>query len=367
MKLTLLPALRRLWRAPTTVQLGVDPRRATTLEFTHPHMAKVLDLLDGSRDEAAIATEAAVLGLNKAEAHRLVGALHAKGLVIDSTALTPSDLPESTRLRLESECAALSLRERASQRYPADLLRRRRRAKVLISGRGRLAAPIAALLGAAGVGRMQIQLEGRVSHADVALGGLLLSDLGRPRAVAAADAVRRAAPDTDIRPLHGVEPDLAILVGTPKPAPLTALAHNYRRRPHLTVWLRDGVVVLGPLVRPGETPCLQCLDLHRRNRDPLWPVIAAQLGTYPDDIEHAEAAVVAAGAATAAIHALCHLDGGEPESIGGAVELSPTGRARRRSWPPHPRCGCIARTAHDHLPATATRENLADPDVGDGE
>lgn len=42
------------------------------------------------------------------------------------------------------------------------------------------------------------------------------------------------------------------------------------------VFSRESAEV-GPLVRPGETPCLGCLAAHERERDPAWPVLALQL------------------------------------------------------------------------------------------
>ena len=52
--------------------------------------------------------------------------------------------------------------------------------------------------------------------------------------------------------------------------PGTALAtRGVRERgaPRLDVYLRDGVVVVGPLVLPDASPCGQCLELHRRDRE----------------------------------------------------------------------------------------------------
>lgn len=46
---------------------------------------------------------------------------------------------------------------------------------------------------------------------------------------------------------------------------------------HLPVRVRDGTGLVGPLVIPGVTSCLRCADLHRSDRDPAWPAIAAQL------------------------------------------------------------------------------------------
>lgn len=49
-----------------------------------------------------------------------------------------------------------------------------------------------------------------------------------------------------------------------------------RRIPHLSVRLRDGVGVVGPLVVPGVSSCLRCADLFRRDLDPDWPLLLAQ-------------------------------------------------------------------------------------------
>ncbi|MGH3734977.1 MAG: ThiF family adenylyltransferase [Micromonosporaceae bacterium] len=343
MKLILLPALRRLLRHRSAVQLGTDPGRATVVEFTDPRHIGMLDLLDGTRTAGRAALDAARFGLGHAEALRVIELLRQAGVLTDPAALSPADLPEGARRLLASEAGALSLRARPDDRTPAQLLRRRHAASVLVSGYGRLAAAVATMLGAAGVGHIELAVTGRVTGADLAVGGLRPADLGRPRAIAAADAVRRAAPHTTVGPLHGTTPELAILVGAPRPDPVTALRYARRHCPHLTVWFRDGSVVLGPLVRPRLSSCLDCLDLHRQDRDPQWPLLARQLATCPDREEPAEAGLVGFAAGLAAMQALCHLDGGVPDTVGGTLELTVPGRIRRRNWAPHPRCGCVRR------------------------
>ncbi|MGC1214012.1 MAG: TOMM precursor leader peptide-binding protein, partial [Micromonospora sp.] len=133
--------------------------------------------------------------------------------------------------------------------------------------------------------------------------------------------------------------DLVVQVGTDRPAALLAARYARRRQPHLLIGLRGGVPVVGPLVRPPVGPCLNCVDLHRIDRDPGWPALAAQL--VADDGDQACAAVtLLAAVAYAAAEALAHLDGGTPEALGCAVEVGGAGRFRRRVWPPHPSCGC---------------------------
>ena len=134
-----------------------------------------------------------------------------------------------------------------------------------------------------------------------------------------------------------------VIVGFTAPATLTAFAYGTRRLPHLAVTLRDGSVVVGPLVRPGRSPCLNCLDLHRADLDPDWQAVSAQLQTSPDVVEPLAATTALAAAAFAAHEVLTHLDGGTPSTIGATIEIGEPGQRTRRQWSPHPSCGCRRR------------------------
>ena len=46
---------------------------------------------------------------------------------------------------------------------------------------------------------------------------------------------------------------------------------------HLPVELSGDRVTVGPLVVPGQGPCLACVHAARRDADPEWPLLAAQL------------------------------------------------------------------------------------------
>lgn len=338
----LLPALRRLWRDPNRLQIGTEPGRAVLLEFTEPTCARLLDLLDGSRTEVALVREAARAGIAATDTLAVLAALRRAGYVVDAHALHPADAHEPARRRLDGEAVALALRARR----PGVALRRRHAAHVLVTGASQLAVPIAAVLGSAGVGHLDPDVGGVATIDDAAPAGLLPADAYRPRGVAAADAVRRMAPEADLGPLARGRATFAVLVGDAAPATLTALAYSRRRLPHLAVTVRDGTVVVGPLVRPGLSPCLNCLDLHRRDRDPAWPVLAAQLHTGADLAAPLAATTVLAGAAFAAEEVLTHIDGGRPTTLGATVEITGPGLDRRRRWTPHPHCGCQRRMGH---------------------
>jgi len=340
---TLLPTLRRLWRDSRRLQLGTDPERAVLLELSDPSRARVLDLLDGGHTEAGVIRQAAREGIPSSETTALLAALRAAGLVLDQRAIHPRNLGAAGRHRLSTEVAALAMRRNGTN-TPAGILRRRRAASVLITGASRLAVPIACALGSAGVGHPWPEVEGVTRVTDSVPAGLIPADAHRPRGVAAVEALRRAAPDAVLTPLRPTEATFAVLAGQSAPAPVTALSLAARHLPHLAVDSRDGTMIVGPLVRPGVTPCLNCLDLHRRDRDPAWPILAAQLHTAPDGYSPLAVTTALAGVAYAVAEVLRHIDGGVPRTLGATIELDEPGRERRRQWGHHPNCGCV-RTA----------------------
>lgn len=347
---TLLPGLSRLWRDGHTLQLGLDPTRAVLLEMPDPRAAHLLDLLDGAHSERLILARAGRLGLSVDDSRALIDSLRAAGLVVGARALLPGHLADEARRRLAAEATALALHGPARAATPAQVLRRRAGARVVLTGRSRLAAPVAVTLAESGVGHVFPDLPGRVTAAETAGGPLNPADARRPRALAVAEAVTRAAPGTAVGPVRRGHASIVVVLGHDRPAALLAAAYAQRREAHLALAVRDGVVVVGPLVTPAGSPCLNCLDLHRRDRDPAWPQVAAQLGPAGD--EHAEpctAPTLLAATAHAAAEVLAYLDDGPTATVGAALEISAPGCTRRRTWPPHPGCGCRPRIPAQRL------------------
>jgi hypothetical protein len=99
--------------------------------------------------------------------------------------------------------------------------------------------------------------------------------------------------------------------------------------------------IVGPFVIPGNTCCLRCLDLHRSDRDPAWARVVAQAQHRHAEVAACDVTLATQVAALAAQQVLAHLDGFSPASVDGTIEIAlPYGLARRRSWRPHPACGC---------------------------
>lgn len=107
---------------------------------------------------------------------------------------------------------------------------------------------------------------------------------------------------------------------------------------HLFVRTLGEGVVVGPLVVPGQSACMRCLDLTRCEADANWPLLVAQLPrirTTPVPL------LTHWAAAVAATQVWAFLGGHRPESFGSTIEITPDSYATRlRRWPMHPACGC---------------------------
>lgn len=337
MRHILKPALRRLWRGPSTVQIGLDPDRAVVLAGCDEEVVEMLDVLAGNRELASRRSTTP-----SPRRGQLVDMLRRAGLLDDihaSTAPVPG-LSRIQRDRLAPDLAALSLTSGAAD-GGLGLLRRRRAATVAVHGAGRVGGCLATLLAAAGVGTIEVVDAGRCRPADCVPGGLRLAHLGRSRREAVGELVTgfAAAVAPALRP-----PQVAVLTDTASADPRVRRRLTDARVPHLVATVRETTGVVGAFVLPGRSACLQCQDLHRTDRDPGWPVLAAQLAaTARPLVEACDAVLATAVACWAAREVLGFVDeSARPATVNGSLELSATDwRWRRRGWSPHPKCGCV--------------------------
>lgn len=99
-------------------------------------------------------------------------------------------------------------------------------------------------------------------------------------------------------------------------------------------------VLVGPVVGPGPGPCLHCLDLHRRDRDSAWPVLAAALGHPAEQVDPVGLVDPLARAAEGLVLLLVSsVQAGGAVSPGLAYELGRTApHLVARRWTIHPAC-----------------------------
>lgn len=356
------PALRRVWRDPQTLQLGLDPVRAVVIEGVDPPLAGLLRRMDGHRSWADVRREADQRGLEASSVEALLTELYVNGALLDAGLdAHPGQLrPDRAALTLVTsqlgpDRAALSLRVGEAA---GAVLAGRADARIVVHGGGRVGVTLATLLAAAGIRWVSVADDGRTEPADCAPGGLRPEDIGQPVRIAAAGAIRRADPAAEAGGLDLTDrPHLVVIADTAPLLPgLRETLHN-SRVPHLLAGVRETTGVIGPLVVPGQTSCLRCADLHRADRDSAWPVVAAQLVT-PNRrrIEPCDLTLAAATAALGAAQVLSYLDGFAPVTVDGTLELDHIGATlRRRSWTSHPRCGCRYAAATAAPVSTAER------------
>lgn len=328
MRPVLAPAARRLWRGTGTLQLCLGPTQGVLLEGLDGPTRHLLTLLDGARTAEQVVSESRAAGCSEPE--RVLSVLDDAGLLVDSDALQVP-LPDSDdRLRLAPDAAALTL---TPHRDAGALLRARQSARVVVHGAGRVGGPLAALLAEAGVGTVDLRDPEETRWEDLAVGGLRPHDVGRARGSALSARVRSA------RSPH--QPALVVLTEEVPEQLARVLVRD--GVPHLLARTQGLVGLVGPLVLPWRSTCLQCVALVRAAIDPDWPHLLPyeELGRRPPEATHG--VLAAAVAAQAALQALELLEGGTPASVGGSLELElPDWRWRRRTWPTHPSCDCGA-------------------------
>jgi bacteriocin biosynthesis cyclodehydratase domain-containing protein len=352
--------LLMVWRDPDTLQIGIDPRRAVALRGMRG-AGPLINLLDGSRDLGQVLAAAQDQGIGRQAAERVIGLLAAAGALHDFPAATLRALPDGPRDRLARELASVSLAHGYSD-GGAHVLARRQAAYVRVHGTGLVASGLASLLTASGVGQVSCTgTTGGTAAGGTAAGGPAAGGTAaEPPATGPGlppwpptGRIRLGHPGADRPPRarRGGQrdrrrPDLAVLTGGYRPElPGTLVAGNVA---HLSVAASEAIGVVGPLVIPGRTSCLSCVDMARTDRDPAWPLILAQAcGRAPHPAACA-AVLAAAVAAQATAQALAFLDRAGPATavINGTLELVlPDWQWRRHSWVPHPECRCSRRPA----------------------
>ena len=333
--------LRPLWRDKDTLQIGVDPRRARALTGLGK-AAAIVSLLDGSRDTAEVVRTAETYGIRQEVVYRVIELLASAGVLDDFPASLRAALPDYLRARIGPElaCAALAYGHGDGG---AAVLARRRATFARVYGAGRVGACVATFLAASGVAWVSCLDTRTAEAADVTPAGLGVADVGMARAAGVARAVHRVAPE--VRTVNDARrlPDLAVITGRPDQVLLTALIRD--RVPHLVVYADEAVGVVGPLVVPGRSACMRCVDLSKAARDPAWPRILAQAGGIsggPAATQACDTVLAAATAALATAQALTFIDrAGEPAAANGTLEVVlPQWQWQRRGWPPHPACTC---------------------------
>lgn len=333
MNLHLHPDVVLAWRGPNTLQIGLDLRHGFVLDNVTTGQELLIEALaGGDHSRRGLFRLARRVGVPTEDVTMLLLHLQGRGVLLGAAPRLTG--PRESLPAYRASARAISLRYPDSGGWP--VLQERLSRSVLLVGAGPLGARVAASLNRAGVGRVWLRDETKVRRCDVEAGGIFTShDLGRRRQHVVAAALDGVSVAT-----VGVDPDLAVLLADGALQPSSSDIFLRESTAHLPVILRERDAVIGPLVRPGLTCCLRCVDLYRCDRDSEWPSIASQAATHT--FSPRDPLLLDLVAATAATQALDALDGRcTPLTAGVSLELSLDDPVPvLRSWPAHPRCGC---------------------------
>ncbi|WP_345464232.1 hypothetical protein [Nocardioides marinquilinus] len=220
--------------------------------------------------------------------------------------------------------------------------------RVIVRGDG----PVAALLDDLTQGRAPHRPDerGRRLLSRLADAGLLVGpDDDDPAPRGTVELVDRGLDLGPLRPLLAASGIACAVDGTP-PALRVVASSAPLPRAVVDPWMRDGVphlvlagtggpgsLRLGPLVAPGRSACLRCVDAHEAVLDPRRPLIVEQLADRPA-VPPSPALLALALAWTAReVHA--HLTGERATTWSATLDLH-DGVPELRRWERHPHCGC---------------------------
>jgi hypothetical protein len=308
----LAPDLAIVQRNDSTIQIGTEPPRRVLIADAPPQAAGVLaHLADAERLSDAIAQ----LGGDAREWQRVFRRLAAAHL------LEPRGAGAVFPPRLTGEW--MTLIHRVGRPVADRILAVRADATVVVEGTGVVADMVGGLLDSAGIGRVhQWGGPGAASDADPAVH---TGVSGR-----VTHGVRYHRPASQLRP------DMTVLAG-PQPATAGRLGQLVSAvLPHLPVRVTSARLVVGPLVLPGRSTCVNCIDQHRRDADPEWNAVTAAVPPRPSALLANAAATLAAAQVLDFVDAVRR-----PTGIGATIEQAAgSSYPLRRRWPMHDACGC---------------------------
>jgi hypothetical protein len=153
--------------------------------------------------------------------------------------------------------------------------------------------------------------------------------------VAIADGLRAAGHHATVASHTGTEcggtPDLAILTSSFTVSPLDYQKWMAADVPHLPVILGERTVTVGPIILPGRTACVSCIERHRTDADEAWTVIGPQIWGRTSTLDNTRMATHV----TAEILRLMSHDVGAMVNIDGPSLRRTDGNVER-----HPLCVC---------------------------
>ena len=244
-------------------------------------LKNITSIIEAEQDQNSNSSDA-----TQSSIAQILHVLSDERLIEFRTSPLPSQLPKkdllpvniiNSRNRMRAEENLYSWHPQVDNGLSAEaLIDKRRNFSIMIYGRNRLALSLFAVLQASGFTQIKLtdrtnsasnQSVAQIEPADVCGLAIRGSDVGLRKALVLADLARNSQLFPAENLVFPAEPDFIISTETiPQEAMQIWLSQNIVHLPISN--LVENKIIIGPIVIPGKTPCLNCLNLWRADQFP---------------------------------------------------------------------------------------------------
>ncbi len=340
-----------------------------SFEIFHNGARSVIELLNGSKSSEEIRMH---VGISQIEFDEIIAILYSHNfldfrqsrIVLSNRfhSSVPSIAARAKRRNVEAQDPALQLLHKRLAPELSEITWRdgiddggievisaRQDFDVVIYGTSRIAVLLYGILLGSGVtntamGSQGIRENEAISHRDIGSTYLRASDVGSSFRMRLADLSKEFAlfpipSDNKKRELK--EKSLRIYVGDPTKEDLSTGLISEWMRSRLDFFLvytpQGGGIVWGPLVKPGKTPCLRCIQISRVEQGDISQFLE-------NDSDDCESSIASAHeiAGHIAQELLSYIDGIDKSLVGSRTRFHSGALCNREhiTYALHPRCGC---------------------------
>lgn len=339
------PNQQAIWRTPFEMQVGLGPGSVVLPNLTNAQERMIAALYKGIADQQ-LPLVTKQLGLTGQETKDLLGSLD-QVLLNDSPAT-------ATKQKLSEDFVAGAFAEiiRASLLHSVDgqaVLLSRSQRSIHLDHLGSAGLQMALGLAAAGVGQIISHDENKVEKADLGPTGFPSQLIGHSR-IDALRSLLAASPNQTLvstgkklqaNKLQKI--DCAVLISQQVIDPRRYATWINRDIPHVAVTYTADEVWVSPMIIPGQSACLFCLEKMRTDANPIWPVIATQLLTSNKRFDDVSSQLFSAGIVVqkilSRVDKVSGFDLAEENLSGFSLDLK-SGLIKELKWPKHEACHC---------------------------
>jgi len=338
------PARLALWRDAHTLQLGLG-REAITLKNLGESQERFINLLYRGIATDSLQTVVSSIGLHATETDHLMRQLR-PALLDDGAELKTAD---SNSLHEEFVRQAFAEIIRASFENNVDgraILQARVGKEVNLSKLNKTALILALALASAGIGSIFCDDDSAIQLEDTGLLGFDRGKIGKPKNEVLAELVNQSQAPCTLRTKSSSTGRSASQLNVIVASHPLSMADFQRyevaaaKVPPAFLAIELGIEQsrVSPVIRKGQTPCLDCRNLDESNRDGSWAALASQLRFRKERLDDSQTSLLCAGFALE--KCLRFLDARQPPDFEAHTIDHRTGLVQLQTWQKQAACGC---------------------------